>query len=124
MTEEKKYEIRDDDENINFTGEHQLYDTEGISRVNTNDSDGRSILQNEDGINRTNTNDSDGRSILQNHDGGQYLGQHTTTSWAYYNQTCTMLLPESVVYNFPSFSGLHQVSVPTNTYWVHYFPSM
>ena len=46
ITEEKKYEIRDDDGNINFTGEHQLDDTEDISRVNTNDSDGRSILQN------------------------------------------------------------------------------
>ena len=40
MTEEKKYEIRDDDGNINFTGEHQLDDTEDINRVNTNDSDG------------------------------------------------------------------------------------
>ena len=49
MTEEKKYEIRDDDENINFTREHQIDDTDDINRVNTNDSDGRSILQNHDG---------------------------------------------------------------------------
>ena len=104
MTEEKKYEIRDDDGNINFTGEHQLDDTKDINRVNTND--------------------SDGRSILQNQDGGQYQGQHTASSWAYNNQTCTMLLPGSVVYNFPSFSGLHQVFVTKNTHWVHYFPEI
>ena len=29
-----------------------------------------------------------------------------------------------VVYNFPSFSGLHQVFVLTNTYWLHYYPAM
>ena len=114
MTEEKKYEIRDDDGNINFTGEHQLDDTEDISRVNTNDSDGRSILQNEDGINRTNTNDSDGRSILQNHDGGQYQGQHTASSWAYNNQTCTMLLPGSVVYNFPKYYKFFKARMRVN----------
>ena len=66
MTEEKKYEIRDDDGNINFTREHQIDDTNDINRVNTND--------------------SDGRSILQNHDGGQYQGQNTASSWAYNNQ--------------------------------------
>ena len=70
MTKEKKYEIRDDGGNINFTGEHQLDDTEDINMVNTKDSDGRSILENQDGINRTNTSDSDGRSILQIQDGG------------------------------------------------------
>ena len=48
MTEEKKYEIRNDDGNINFTEEHQLDDTEDIKRVNINDRDGRSILQNQD----------------------------------------------------------------------------
>ena len=36
MTEEEKYEIRDDDGNTNFTGEHQLDHTEVINRVNTN----------------------------------------------------------------------------------------
>ena len=29
-----------------------------------------------------------------------------------------------VVYNFPSFSGPHQVFVPTNTYWLHYYPAI
>ena len=102
MTEEKKYESRDDDGNINFTREHQLYDTDGIKRVNTNDSDGTlilqnqddinrtnandrnegSTLQNQDGINRINANDRDERSILQDQDGGQYQGQHTASSWA------------------------------------------
>ena len=102
MTEEKKYESRDDDGNINFTREHQLYDTDGINRVNTNDSDGTlilqnqddinrtnandrnegSTLQNQDGINRINANDRDERSILQDQDGGQYQGQHTASSWA------------------------------------------
>ena len=105
MTEEKKYEIRDDDGNINFTREHQIDDTDDINRVNTND--------------------SDGRSILQNHYGGQYQGQNTANSWAYNNQTYILLLPGSVVYiTFTSFSGLHQVFVSTNTYWVHYFPAM
>ena len=105
MTEEKKYEIRDDDGNINFTREHQIDDTDDINRVNTND--------------------SDGRSILQNHYGGQYQGQNTASSWAYNNQTYILLLPGSVVYiTFTSFSGLHQVFVSTNTYWVHYFPAM
>ena len=70
------------------------------------------------------SNDRDGRSILQNQDGGQYQGQHTASSWVYNNQTCTMLLPGSVAYNFPSFSGFHQVFVPTNTYKVYYFPAM
>ena len=111
MTKEKKYETRDDGGNINFTGEHQLDDTEDINMVNTNDSDGRSILENQDGINRTNASDSDGRSILQIQDGGQYQGQHTASSWAHNNQTRTVLLPGSVVYNFPSFSG------KTNTYF-------
>ena len=38
MMEEKKYEFKDDDGNINFTGEHhQLDDTENISRTNIND---------------------------------------------------------------------------------------
>ena len=144
MTEKKKYESSDDDGNINFTKEHQLDDTDDINRVNTNDSDGRlilqnqddinranandrcerSILQNQDGINRTNANDRDERSILQNQDGGQYQGHHTASSWTYNNETCTMLLPGSVACNFPSFSGLHQVFVPTNTYWVYYFPAM
>ena len=105
MTEEKKYEIRDDDGNINFTREHQIDDTDDINRVNTND--------------------NDGRSILQNHYGGQYQGQNTASSWAYNNQTYILLLPGSVVYiTFTSFSGLHQVFVSTNTYWVHYFPAM
>ena len=104
MTEEKKYEIRDDNGNINVTGEHQQDDTEDINRVNTNV--------------------SDGRSVLHNQDGGQYQGQHTASSWAYNNQTCTMLPPGSVVYNLYLFSGLHQVFVPTNMYWVHYFPAM
>ena len=53
---------KDDDININSTGEHQLDDTENI--------------------NRTNTHFSDGRSILQDQDGGQYQGQHTAQSWA------------------------------------------
>ena len=79
MTEEEKYEIRDDDGNINFTGEHQLDDTEDVNRVNTNVSDGRSILQNQDGVNRTSTNNSDGRSVLQNQDGGQYQILEPTT---------------------------------------------
>ena len=102
-TEEKKYEINDDDGNINFIGKHQLDDTEDI--------------------NRTNINDSDGRSILKNQDGGQYQVQHTARSWAYFNQTCALLLPGSAVYNFPSFSELQQVFVLTNAYWVHcYLP--
>ena len=46
MTEEKKYEIKDDDENINFTGEHQLDDTDDINRTNISDGNRRSILQN------------------------------------------------------------------------------
>ena len=46
MTEEKKNEIKDDDENINFTGEHQLDDTGDINRTNISDSNRRSILQN------------------------------------------------------------------------------
>ena len=100
MTGEKKYEGSDDDD------------------------DGRLILQDQDGINRANANDRDERSILQNQGGGQYQGQHTASSWAYHNQTCTMLLPDSVAYNFPSFSGLHQVFVPPNTYWVYYFSAM
>ena len=104
MTEEKKYESRDDDGNINFTREHQLDDTDDMNRVNTKD--------------------RDERSILQNQDGGQYQGEHTASSWAYNNQTCTMILPGSVAYNFPSFSGLHQVFVPTNTYLVYNFPAM
>ena len=99
MTGEKKYEGSDDD-------------------------DGRLILQDQDGINRANANDRDERSILQNQGGEQYQGQHTASSWAYHNQTCTMLLPDSVAYNFPSFSGLHQVFVPPNTYWVYYFSAM
>lgn len=96
--------IMDDDGNMNFTGKHQLDDTENISR--------------------TNINDSDGRSLLQNQDGGRYQGQHTAHSWAYNNRTFTLLLPGSVVYNFLSFSGFHQVFVPTKTYWVHYYPAM
>ena len=76
IIEEEKYKIRDNDGNINFTAEHQLDDTGNINRVNTND--------------------SDGRSILQNHDGGQYQGQHTASSWTYNNQTCTMLLSSSL----------------------------
>ena len=44
MTEERKCEIKDDDGNINFTGEYQLDDTEDINRTNTNDSDGKSIF--------------------------------------------------------------------------------
>ena len=83
MTEEKIYEIKDDDENINFTGEHQLDDT--------------------DDINRTNISDSNRRSILQNQNGGHYQSQHTASSWAYNNQTCTLLLPGSLVYKFSSF---------------------
>ena len=43
MTEEKKYDSRDDDGNINFTKEHQLDGTDDINMVNTNDSDGRPI---------------------------------------------------------------------------------
>ena len=43
MTEEKKYESRDDDGNINFTREHQLDDTDDMNRVNTKDRDERSI---------------------------------------------------------------------------------
>ena len=104
MTEEKKYESKDDDGNINFTREHQLDDTDDMNRVNTKD--------------------RDERSILQNQDGGQYQGEHKASSWAYNNQTCTMILPGSVAYNFPSFSGLHQVFVPTNTYLVYNFPAM
>ena len=46
VTEEKKYEIKDDG-NFNFTGEHQLDDTEDINSTNINDSDGRSISQNQ-----------------------------------------------------------------------------
>ena len=79
ITEEKKYEINDDDGNINFTGEHQRDDTEDI--------------------NRTNINDSDGRLIFQNQDGRQCQGQHTARSWAYKNQSCILLLPCCVVYN-------------------------
>ena len=121
MTEEKKYDSRDDDGNINFTKEHQLDGTDDINMVNTNDSDGSRIQQNQDGFNRTNASDRDERSILQNHDGGQYQGQHTASSWAYNNQSCTILLPGSVAYNFSSFSGLHQGFVPANTYWVTTF---
>ena len=65
MTEEKKYEIKDNEGNINFIREHQLDDTENI--------------------NSTNINDSDGRLILQNQDGRQYIGQHTVCPWAYNN---------------------------------------
>ena len=43
MTEEKKYESRDDDGNINFTRGHQLDDTDDMNRVNTKDRDERSI---------------------------------------------------------------------------------
>ena len=116
MAEEKKYESRDDDGNINFTREHQLDDTDDINWINTNDSVERLVLQNQDGINRTNASNRDERSILQNQDGGQYQGLHTVISWVYNNQNCTMLLPGSVAYNFPSFSEIHQVFVPTNTY--------
>ena len=94
MTEEEKYEIKNDGGNISFTGEHQVDDSEDI--------------------NRTNINDSDGRSILQNQEGRQYQGQHTACSWACNNQTCTLLLPGSVIYNFPSFSFVR----------VHYYPAM
>ena len=118
MTGEKKYEGSDDD------GKLILQNQDDINRTNANDRDERSILQNQDGINRANANDRDERSILQNQGGGQYQGQHTASSWAYHNQTCTMLLPDSVAYNFPSFSGLHQVFVPPNTCWVYYFPAM
>ena len=45
MTEEKKYEIKDDDGNISFTREQQLDDTENINSANINDSDGRLILE-------------------------------------------------------------------------------
>ena len=136
MAQEKKYEGRDDDGNINFTREHELDDTDDINWINTNDSVERLVLQNQDDINRTNANDRDESSILQNHDainrtnasnreersilqnqdGGQYQGQHTAISWVYNNRNCTMLLRGSVAYNFPSFSGIHQVFVPTNTY--------
>ena len=95
MTEEKKQESRDDDGNINFTREHQLDDADDINRVNINDSDGRLILYNQDDINRKNAKDRDERSILQNQDGINRTneGQDTASSWAYNNQTCTMLLP-------------------------------
>ena len=33
---------------INFTGEHQLDETENIERTNIYDSDGRSMLQDQD----------------------------------------------------------------------------
>ena len=46
MTEEKKHKIKDDDGN-NLTGEHQLDDTDDINRINTYDSDGKSLLQNQ-----------------------------------------------------------------------------
>ena len=47
MTEEKKHKIKDDDGNNNLTGEHQLDDTDDINKINTYDSDGKSILQNQ-----------------------------------------------------------------------------
>ena len=84
MTEEKKYKIKDDDRNINLTEEHQLDETENINRTYISDIEGRSM----------------------NQDDGQYQGQYTAQSWPYNNQTCKLLLPGSIVYNFPSFSGL------------------
>ena len=50
--------------------------------------------------------------MSHNQDDGQYQGQHVPHSWAYRNQTCTLLLPGSVVYNFPSFSGFQQIIGP------------
>ena len=124
MTEEKKYDSRNDDGNINFTKEHQLDGTDDINMVNTNDSDGSRIQQNQDGFNRTNASDRDERSILQNQD-AEYcrikINIAESSSWAYNNQSCTTLLPGSVAYNFSSFSGLHQGFVPANTYWMTTF---
>ena len=93
MTEEKKYEIKDDG-NFNFTGEHQLDDTEDI--------------------NSTNINDSDGRSISQNQNGRQYQDQHTACSWAYNNQTST-LLPSASVFHFIKYGLVGLLSNIINT---------
>ena len=40
---------------------------------------------NTENINSKNSNDSDGRSIMQNQDGRQSEGQHTSYSWTYNN---------------------------------------
>ena len=50
LTEEKKYKIKDDDGNINFTREHQSDDTENINITNIYDNNRRSILQKTEGL--------------------------------------------------------------------------